>query len=345
MKIISLDPRSKLVYASMYIKGLNDHFGINNVCFSSDPFVDLNQSDDIDDFDHYFSFYNHKTSKRYVVDYRDKSTLNQNALTWCDVYAKVNLNTEHILLEILDPSLHQKIISVGPNFGIKIYDDFSLYFNAIRNYFKSISRLSMPVNFRTFLIGYNWMRKRQNLAYYETVATKSNYVFHVSRFYKNQAHGSTANYLRAAFIRACKNIKEVEFEGGLVVGKDLVNDVAFSDVIINSFVKNSDYVLKTKQSQVLFNTPAAWGCHGWKLGEYFAMGKAIISMPFINNIPEGIQHGVNIHMVNTVEEIENAITSILKDSSYREKLESGSKKYYEEYLKPKSVISRILDHK
>lgn len=344
MKAVSIDPRSNLIYASMYIKGLQEYFGDQNISFKPKPFLDLKQTQGKEDFDHYFSFFNHQNDKKYVVDFRDKNTLNQRALEWCDVYAKVNLNTNKKIFTELDSSIQKKIVGIGPNFGIKLYSGASLYTLAFLNYFKSNYRLSVPVSFRDFIGGYNWMRKRQKIEDYENTLGTRNCVFHISSYYQNQSHGDKVNELRAAFIRACKNIKGLEFEGGLVLKTGVSKDNPFSDVIIDFYVKNADYILKTKQSRIVFNTPAAYGCHGWKLGEYFAMGKVIISTSFINNIPEGIQHGVNIHLVNSAEDIENAITLIMQNDSYREKLESGSRKYYNEYLKPKSVVRRILDH-
>lgn len=299
MKTISIDPRANLVYASMYIKGLQEYFGNHNVTFHTTPFLNLKQTDGLEDFDHYFSFLNHQTNKKYVVDYRDKNTLNQRALEWSDVYAKVNLNTREEFFAKLHPTKKKKIIGIGPNFGIKLYSDNVLYVLAILNYLKAAYRLTLPVGFRTYLSGYNWMRKRQQIKYCESSHEIKNYVFHVSSFYQNQAHGDKTNELRAAFIRACKNTKGLKFEGGLLSKSGILKHETFSDVIIDYYVRNSDYVLKTRQSKAVFNTPAAWGCHGWKLGEYFAMGKAIISTPFINDVPEGITHGENIHMIDS----------------------------------------------
>ena len=42
----------------------------------------------------------------------------------------------------------------------------------------------------------------------------------------------------------------------------------------------NEWISKTKQSAIVFNTPAFWSCHGWKLGEYLAMGKCIISVRY-----------------------------------------------------------------
>ena len=89
----------------------------------------------------------------------------------------------------------------------------------------------------------------------------------------------------------------------------------------------SEYIKKTKLSTIVFNTPSVHNCHGWKLGEYLAMGKAIISTPLSNNLPEDLVHGKNIHFVSNMSELKIAINFLLDNSSYRMILEQGAKEY------------------
>jgi hypothetical protein len=107
-------------------------------------------------------------------------------------------------------------------------------------------------------------------------------------------------------------------------------------------VKSKDYLVKTKRSAVSFNTPAVWDCHGWKLGEYLALGKAIISTPLSNKMPIPMVHGVNIHFANSDEDISNAVVKIFQDDSYRRELELGSRDYFERYISPRAVIERLI---
>ena len=105
-----------------------------------------------------------------------------------------------------------------------------------------------------------------------------------------------------------------------------------------------EYIIKTKRSFVVFNTPSVGGCHGWKLAEYLCMGKAIISTPLTREIPgRGLVHGDNIHFVNTTKELYDAIELIRDNPDYRKKLEKGARSYFDEYLSPTSVIQRIID--
>lgn len=342
MKKISIDPRANIVYASYYIYGLKELKGHRNVSFNPVPFKDLIQNNGIDDFDHFFAFVDHESNKKYVVDFRDKNTYNPNALDWCHVYAKINFNSTINSYIELSQDKKSKIIPIGPNFGINLYPIFFIYPLFISNYLISKIFLSVPVSARTFMSKYNWLLKRKQISNYSPSSnSNSNYIFHLSSFYVNQASGNDANEMRATFVRACKNLIGENFEGGLVTK---INNypIEYKDVIVNKFVPHSIYIEKTRRSKLVFNTPSAWGCHGWKLGEYFALGKAIISTPFKNDIPEGIKHNKNIHLVNSKEEIYQAIDMINSNEKYRQFLEEGAKEYYREYLEPMAVIKKIV---
>ena len=99
---------------------------------------------------------------------------------------------------------------------------------------------------------------------------------------------------------------------------------------------------KTKRSAVVFNTPAFWNCHGWKLGEYLALGKCIISTKLSNDLPYPLEHGKNIHYVEASQSsIQEAIEYILAHPSYRRKLEQGAKTYWNQYGTPEAAL-RLL---
>lgn len=305
-------------------------------------FVDLKQNNGLDDFDHYFAFVviNEIKIKRIVIDYRDKNTLNFTALQWSDSYGKVNFNSEVEDYKLLLKEEKTKILPVGPNFGIKIWglieSGWLLFFNYISCY------KQLPIGFRSFMEGYNWQIKRDSLKHYESAISDNNYIFFISSLYINEANGSNTNSLRAAYVRACKNANCI-FEGGLLAkAQSNPNFKSYKDVITHVYVKPKEYIEKIKRSAIVFNTPAVWGCHGWKLGEYLALGKAIISTPFLNEMPEPMQHGLNIHFIKHESELNEAVELLLFDKYYRKKLENGAKEYYKKWIEPTALVQKLI---
>lgn len=104
----------------------------------------------------------------------------------------------------------------------------------------------------------------------------------------------------------------------------------------------TEWMKKTKRSVLVFNTPAFWDCHGWKLGEYLAMGKCIVSTRLSNDLPAPLEHGKNIHFVeNSQEAMKEAVKYIVDHPDYRMKLEQGAKAYWEAYGTPMASL-RLL---
>ena len=151
------------------------------------------------------------------------------------------------------------------------------------------------------------------------------------------------NRRRALFIRTCKNIENLHFEGGLVSQPGRSSDDLFADCLLKNPYSYNEWLDKTKRSSVVFNTPAFWDCHGWKLGEYLALGKAIISTPLSNDLPAPLIHGENIHFVDdNVESLRAAVEKIVNDKSYREKLERGARQWWDKYGTPEKSIERVI---
>jgi hypothetical protein len=313
--------------------------GRRSVSFDIKPFKKLRQGPKDFGFDHYMALVIYPVKQRIVIDYGDKVQCNADALDWADSYFKVNIR-EGATDSGLSPEMRRKIKQLPPSFGIRITNSIALFAMFIRNLTKIGCSSGWPVSTRAFFGGYNWARKRNPLGAYEPGRSRDNYIFHASQLYRNQSGGNQANESRARFIRACQRLP-INFEGGLI-GND--RDTSWGDVTQDLGYSSEVYLEKTRQSVVAFNTPAAWGCHGWKLGEYFALGKAIVSDQFVNDLPEGMEHGVNIHFLQNINPLEVELASIIKDKQYLSYLELNSRQYFQKYLHPKAVAQRILDN-
>lgn len=134
-KVITIDPRCKFVYASMYLQGLNEYFGHGSVRFGIIPFRKLEQKSGTWDFDHYMAFHLAPNDIRFIIDYGDKRGLNSSALNWCDIYAKVNLN--ELEISNITDAVRKKIVHIGPSFGVNNHSLFSLYSSFMLNRIKS----------------------------------------------------------------------------------------------------------------------------------------------------------------------------------------------------------------
>jgi glycosyltransferase involved in cell wall biosynthesis len=339
IKVI-IDTLYNPLYSSFYLKGLIQKYGNSNITFSAIPFLQLKNRDN--NFNFIIEIEN-KTLK-YSIDFNDFNCINDaDAYDWCDIYGKVNTNWVKTPLQE-----YPKIVSLVPPFGVRVWGFYKSLFHLIILLLMRVKR--GEVIFRKFIGKHK--RLFQNRLFYEQYTELSNcdekYVFHLGTLWYNDEWNKNdegVNKFRANFIRASKKLSGIHFEGGLLPQKNRSSEKLFSDVIYKSYkqMPGGEYVRKTKKSVLVFNTPSFWNCHGWKLGEYLAMGKAIISTPLYNDLPVPLVHGENIHFVydDSLESIQEAIEEIINNHDYRKRLEIGARKYWETYGTPEKSLELL----
>ena len=311
-------------YYSFYIQGFYEIFGKRNVHFSLKGFPDFPERT--------FAAIVIENGKEYriIIDAFDSSRIYREQLKWCNTYGKVNYNDKDI-----DRNGKEKIVIIGPSFGIKIWSLPKTIKTAIINFIWSKNKIYFK---RNFLANYWRQYNRRPLSEYYKVKSKSNYIFFLSSIWEREKE---TNENRSNFIRAAKTIENINFEGGFAPRPDGKN---FNyESLIYRRIKLQEYLMKIKMSVLVFNTPAVQNCHGWKLAEYLALGKAIISTEIINELPAELKHQLNIHYVsNKKSEIKKDLLLIISDEDYRISLEENARKYFEENLSPKRVIEKLI---
>ncbi len=343
MPKIIIDPTSRILYASFYIEGLYQFFGKKNVSFSSSYFSNLKRDSEEFAFEHYFAFVlinSDKKISKFVIDFCDPIDINPAAYAWCDYYAKINTG-----ITLNESNLTSKIISIPPGFGIKIWNKSETLYNCILNLIKS--KCSPIVSFKRFFKDYYEQYKRPKLEDYQNNESIINsgttipYVFTIAKLWDDTDSMTRTNILRKKFIEICKSMN-CNFEGGFFASSYNQHYEGFKSLLFYRLYSANEYVTKTILSEIVFNTPSVHKCHGWKLGEFLAMGKPILSTPISNKLPEDLVHGETLHIVSNDEELNIGINLLLTNSDYRFRLSQKAKDYYNKNVSPFSVIKNIV---
>lgn len=353
MKKIIIDPRSSYSYSSFYVFGLEELVRKRNISYDVRPFAKLGDLGN----NLRFIFFDNEIKKKYFIHTDDSYQLNEENYHWCDVYGCVNANFTHY-----PQCLYSKLISLAPSFAIRNDSSFiscitaslfsfcSIYpyvlnkqeWNKYTQQFECNKLKNIKKYFSRRIK--TWRNRLPLYVYEQSVNSNDNYVFFLSTLWYSDAWNKNdkgVNLRRAYFIRACKKILGKKFEGGLLGDSSSSNDL-FSDVLYHNRESFSSWITKTKQSALVFNTPAFWDCHGWKLGEYLALGKCIVSTPLSNDLPYPLEHGKNIHFVESTETaMKEAIEYILSNPEYRHKLELGAKEYWNKYGTPEASLKLL----
>ena len=101
-----------------------------------------------------------------------------------------------------------KIVPIGPLTAIKVFSLAETIWYAGLNFIKAFGRIKHK---KWFLSNYKALRSRPSYSDYYSKQEKKNHVFFASSLWKKErAYNETRN----EFISVCKNLKELNFEGG-----------------------------------------------------------------------------------------------------------------------------------
>lgn len=279
------------------------------------------------------------------IDPNDGADIDEDFYNWCDVYAKINVSKED--------AERNKILAIGPSFGVRLWNPLMSVVIGVSNYLKAKRSKGITLPFTSFMKSYFYLiyRRLPYIEYKRFLEEDENYVFTMNTLWYDHFTDMTTNRMRGIFAKICKKIMP-KFEGGFfyVDSPSVVKEFpeytryleVYSDILTKKRVKMREYMRKIKQSVMVFNAPAVEACHGWKLGEYLAMGKAIISVPLTREMPGEFKPGEHYLQIENEAEMENAIISLKQNKELRENLKTNASLYFESYLEPKSVVKRIF---
>jgi hypothetical protein len=247
------------------------------------------------------------------------------------------------------PGAPAAILPLGPTFGIRLGAHALTRRHVAHTWRWALEgRATLPSRRARLRIArqrtralYRHERRRATIDAYVPRPSDADYVFFSA--FPWAKHGDV-NPPRIRFVEACRRAPGLTFEGGFVPRprNDVPEVLPYTTTARTSL---PEYLAKVGRSAVVFNNPAVHGCLGWKLGEFLAMGKAIVSLPLDRVLPAPLEHGVHVHVVDgSPASLDDALARIRSDNAYREALERNARQWYDEHLAPHRVAARILTH-
>jgi hypothetical protein len=320
-------------YYGRYVAGLGRVLGPSRVRFSARGFpvfgsdclaVRLMASDG-------------RSERKVYLHSNDHPELDEVGLEWCDAFGKVNLDPS-----LVPPPARRKVFALGPTFAIRVWGPGAAEARGFANFLLS-GRSRPPL--RRHMASYRGQyASRFPESDYRPHESDGGYVFFNAALWEREPE---ANALRARFIDACRAVPGLRFEGGLSPRKSARGDPGFGGAGFEAHLCPRfgvrEYLEKTRISAVVLNNPAYRDCHSWRLAEYLAMGKAIVTTPIVRALPAPLAHGTHVHVVNgSADSLRDAVERIHRDAAYRRRLETNARRYYERHLAPEKVARRVL---
>ena len=325
MSTLVVHPAAELSYASFVLEGLASVLGPSSIQYSTEGFPNRFTGGRV------LAFYRaDDPTARCFLTFNDHPRVNQMGVEWARTYGMVNVRAEDV---------RTGVVPLGPTFGVRLTSSLLTARHLMHAWSWAGARPLRDAAARA-RGAYQHQRRRTAIARYRPGHSDPGYIFFAAWPW---AKHTEVNPPRARFIEACRRAPGLTFEGGFAPRRrrDLPEVVALSAPRRYSI---REYLTRIDRSAVAFNNPAVHGCHGWKLGEFLALGKAIITLPLSRALPAPLEHGRHVHVVDgSPESLDNAIARLRNDHDYRRALEKNARDWYERHLAPTALAQRLLD--
>lgn len=250
-----------------------------------------------------------------------------NLLRWCDVYAKRDLNP------LLTDNQH-KIIPFGLNWACHSRRSVVPILAAIATTLPRASRARLMEVYR-YLATPHWRAFEHS----PEQPVDQTILFQTRVWEPSEAPGDEiVNDHRVGLLRALKR----EF-GDRVVGGVVPTPFAlkhYSDLITDQPCRQPQYVRWAKKPLIGIYFRGLFGSIAFKMAEFFAASKCIVSEPIHNVLTAPLDH-IAIYKSNT--ECLDACERLLSDRSLASTHRRQSWKYYERNVRPEAHFSELLD--
>lgn len=150
------------------------------------------------------------------------------------------------------------------------------------------------------------------------------------------------NEMRADCVRRLKKEFKSRFFGGLA--HDEYAREKFPDCLLpdGSLARQRIYLQTLREFPVCVATTGLLGSIGWKLAEYVAFSKAIVSEPLNYTIPGDFQKEKNYLEFDSSEQCVASVARLFDDSELRNQMMQNNDRYYNAYLKPDTLVLNTL---
>jgi hypothetical protein len=292
---------------------------------------------------------------RLVYDTRDAARINPDALAWSDHYFKRSFNAD-----VVPAGAEGKVSPLGFNYPVYTGSDWRLRRmfwtmagaspRALNNAAQAVFDLSRSLSaLSTRTTG----RAACSVEAFEAPpATRvPPRVLLLTRTWDPQTVGhdpaladawSAINRMRAGCIRALRK----EFGPGVLAGlaptPDAVRDYADCIVDDSRITRKRSYLEVMQQSDVCIATAGLAGSNGWRLGEYIASSRAIVSEALRSEVPGGFVRDRNYSEFDDPGGCVESTVALVEDRGRRGAMMQANHDYYRAHLRPDVLVLHSL---
>ncbi len=118
----------------------------------------------------------------------------------------------------------------------------------------------------------------------------------------------------------------------------------YPDCITNLDTTRRNYIRIMRECDVAVTSIGLHTSTGWKLPEYLAASKAVVTEPLQNSLPTPLVQGENMLTYSTPEECVDAVSMLLEDKEMSSKFRHNNYLYYRNEVEPSAhVYKRLIE--
>lgn len=150
------------------------------------------------------------------------------------------------------------------------------------------------------------------------------------------------NETRAGCIRALRKEFGPKFIGGLAPSPDALRD--YPDCVVDpAVVRKSAYLAAMKSSDVCVTTRGLRGSNGWRLAEYVAASRAIVTERLLYEVPGSFTDGQNYLGFDTADQCVSNVRRLVDHPEMRLSMMHANHDYYQRHVRPDALVLRSLE--
>jgi hypothetical protein len=293
-----------------------------------------------------------------IYDTYDGARIDGDDLSWCDFYFKRSFNKEKVKLDRLD----KKVFPLGFNYSVYGQNDhgFRRIILAILNVrsiisSKDVARLLIRnSNFLSRILSTTTGKYTSYYKKYESIPRfdLEPKIFFFARLWDPSKTGQLnpepiedryrINKKRIECVKKLKLEFPTIFMGGIERSDYALKNCKEYVVENYKMTGKNEYLKLLKQSSICIATAGLRGSNGWKLSEYIAGSKAIVTEKLHFQVPGDFEKEKNYLEFSTPDECVDKVTILLKDNVRRYEIMRNNYLYYQQYLRPDMLVGNTL---
>ena len=150
------------------------------------------------------------------------------------------------------------------------------------------------------------------------------------------------NETRASYIRLLRQRFGDDFVGGFNPSPFAAEHYSDVVVTIEQMTSKRNYISLMKRHQVCIATTGLHGSNGWKLAEYVACARAILTEPLKFEVPGRFVRNENYLEFSTPQQCVEKAEEVMFDNEVRARLMRNNADYYRSNLRPDVLVLNAL---